>query len=103
MLFSQVIPLLPSPRVQKSVLYIYVSFAVLHIIFIQIFELFVGGSVVKNPPANAGDTRNAGLIPGLGRLPGVGYCNLLQYSCLKTFMDGGAWWVTVHGVTKSQT
>ena len=103
MLLSQVIPLLPSPRVQKSVLYIYVSFAVLHIIFVQIFELFVGGSVVNNPPANAGDTRNAGLIPRLGRLPGVGYCNLLQYSCLKTSMDRGAWWVIVHGVTKSQT
>ena len=59
--------------------------------------------MVKNPPANAGDTRDAGSIPGLGRSPGVGNDNLLQYSCLENSMDRGAWQVTVHGVAKSWT
>ena len=58
---------------------------------------FLDGSVVKNLPANAGD---AGLIPGLGRSPGGGNGNLLQYSCLGNLMDRGAWWATVHGVSK---
>ena len=49
---------------------------------------------------NVGDM---GLIPGLGRSSGEGNGNPLQYSCLENPMDGGAWWVTVHGVTKSQT
>ena len=49
---------------------------------------FPGGSVVKNPPVNAGDT---GLIPGLGKSPGVGNGNPLQYSCLRNPMDRGAW------------
>ena len=62
-----------------------------------------GGSVVKNLPANAGDTGDAGLTPGLGRSPGTGNGNPLQYSCLENLMDRGAWGVTVHGVTKSQT
>ena len=44
-----------------------------------------------------------GSIPGLGRSPGEGNGNLLQYSCLENSMDGGAWWATVHGVTKSRT
>ena len=57
--------------------------------------------VVKNPPANAGDTRDAGLIPGSGRSPGVGNGNPVQYSCLGNPMDRGAW--QVPGVTKSQT
>ena len=61
---------------------------------------FPGGSVIKNPPASAGD---AGLIPGLGRSPGKGNDNLLQYSCLGNPMDRGAWRATVHGVTKSCT
>ena len=46
--------------------------------------------VVKNQPANAGDVRDTGLIPGLGRSPGEGYSNLLQYSCLENPMDRGA-------------
>ena len=54
----------------------------------------------KNPPANAGDT---GLIPGLRRSPGQGNGNLLQYSCLGSPMDRGAWQATVHGVAKSRT
>ena len=58
---------------------------------------------VKNLPANAGDARDVGLIPGLGRSPEVGNGNLLQYSCLENSMDRGAWQVTVHGVAKSQT
>ena len=64
---------------------------------------FPAGTVVKNPPANAGDARDAGWIPGSGRSPGDGSGNPLQYSCLENSMDRGAWWVTVHGVTKSQT
>ena len=64
---------------------------------------FPGGTVVKNPPANAGDTRDMGLIPGLERSPGVGNGNLLQYSCLENSMGRGAWWATVHGFAKSQT
>ena len=59
--------------------------------------------MVKNPPANAGNTRDTGLIPGWGRSPGGGHGNPLQYSCLENPMDRGAWLATVHGVTKSQT
>ena len=62
-----------------------------------------GGTVVKNLPANAGDTRDVGLTPGSGRSPGGGTGNPLQYSCLKDSMRGGAWQATVHGVAKSQT
>ena len=58
---------------------------------------FPGGLVVKNPPANAGDTRNMGLIPGLGRSPEMGNGNPLQYSCLENSMDSGAWQVTMTG------
>ena len=58
------------------------------------------GSMVKNPPVNAGD---AGSIPGSGRSPGEGNGNLLQYSCLENSIDREAWWATVHGVAKSQT
>ena len=64
---------------------------------------FAGGLMVKNLPANAGDTRDVGSIPGSGRVPGEENGNPLQYSCLGNPMDRGAWWATVHGVTKSQT
>ena len=64
---------------------------------------FPGGSVVKNLPANAGDVGDADLSPELGRLPGVGNGNPLQYSCLENSTHRGAWWATVHGVTKSWT
>ena len=64
---------------------------------------FQGGTVVKNPPANAGDARDVGLIPGLGRYPGGGNGNSLQYSSLRNPMDRGAWQTTVHGVAKSRT
>ena len=66
-------------------------------------EGFPGGTVVKNLPPNAGDTREAGSIPGLGRSPSVGNGNPLQYSCLENSKDRGAWRATVHRVTKSQT
>ena len=59
--------------------------------------------LVKNPPANAGDTRDVGLIPGSGRSPGEWNGNPLQYSCLENSMNRGAWLATVHRVTKSQT
>ena len=58
---------------------------------------FFSGSVVKNMPANAGDLD---LIPGLGSSPGRGSGNPLQYSCLESSMDRGAWWATVHGAAK---
>ena len=59
--------------------------------------------VVKNLPANAGDARDAGSIPGTGRSPGVGNGNPLQYSCLENPMNKGAWLSTVHGIMKNQT
>ena len=58
--------------------------------------------LVKNPPANAGDLRDTGWIPGWERSPGVGNGNLLQYSCLENPRDGGAWWAAVYGVAQSQ-
>ena len=59
-----------------------------------------GGSVVKNPPVNAGDAGDMGLIPGSGRCPRGGNGNPLQYSCLGNPMDRGAWWALVYGVSK---
>ena len=64
---------------------------------------FLHGWVVKKPPANAGDTRDMGSIPGSGSAPGGGNGNPLQYSCLENPIDRGAWWTTVHRVTKSRT
>ena len=61
---------------------------------------FPDGSEVKVSACNAGDL---GSIPGLGRSPGEGNGKPLQYSCLENPMDGGAWWATVHGVSKSRT
>ena len=59
--------------------------------------------MVKSLPANVGDVRDGGLIPGLGRAPGEGNGNLLQFSRLEKPMDRGAWWATVQGVSKSPT
>ena len=59
--------------------------------------------VVKNLPANEGDRKNVGSIPGSGRSPGGGNGNPLQCSCLENPMDRGAWWATVHGVANSRT
>ena len=56
--------------------------------------------MVNNLSANAGDTEDAGLIPGSGRSPGGGNGNPLQYSCQDNPMERGSWWTTVHGVTK---
>ena len=61
---------------------------------------FPGGSVSKEPASNAGDP---GSIAGSGRSPGEGNGSPLQYSCLENLMDRGAWWATIHGVTKSWT
>ena len=59
--------------------------------------------LLKNLPNNAGDKRDAGSIPGLGRSPGGRHDNSLQYSCLENLMDRGAWQATVHRVAKSLT
>ena len=59
--------------------------------------------MVNNPPANAGDVRDVGSIPGEIRSPGGGNGNPLQYSCLQNPMDRGAWWATVHEVAKHWT
>jgi len=58
--------------------------------------------VVKNLPADAGDPRDKGSIPELGRSSGVGNGNLLQYSCLENSMGRRAWWATIHGVAKRE-
>ena len=57
--------------------------------------------VVKSLPANAGDARDAGSIPGSGGSPGGGHGNPLQYSCMEKPMDGAAWWATVHRIAES--
>ena len=62
-------------------------------------KVFPGGSVVKNPPANAGDV---GSVAESGRSPGGGNGNPPQYSCLGNSTNRGAWWATVHGVVKSR-
>ena len=59
--------------------------------------------VVKNPPANAGDIRDTGLIPRSGRSPGAGHGSPLQSSCLENPMDRGAWRATVHRVAQNRT
>ena len=61
---------------------------------------FPGAPVANTPAPSAGDP---GSIPGSGRSPEEGQGNPLQYSCLENSMDRGAWWATIHGVTKSQT
>ena len=70
----------------------------LNIMVLLIFTGFPGGSYGKASACSGGDP---GSIPGLGRSPGEGNGNPLQYSCLKNSMDRGAWWATVHGVTES--
>ena len=66
-------------------------------------EGFPGGAVIKNPPANVGDARDMGSIPGSGTSPGGGNGNPFWYSCLGNPMDRGAWWATVHRVAESCT
>ena len=72
------------------------------ICWITVLGALIGGSVGKES-ANAGDTGVTALIPGSGRFSGNGHGSPLQYSFLGNPMDGGAWWATVHGVTKSRT
>ena len=62
------------------------------------FLVYQNYSVIMNPHANAGDIRDAGSIPGLGRAPGERHGNPLQYSCLENPMDRGAWWAIVQGL-----
>ena len=69
-----------------------------HLLYLKCFQ---GGAMVKNAPANAGDAGLTGSIPGLGRSPGEGNGNSLQYACLKNYMDRGAWGAIVCGVTES--
>ena len=64
---------------------------------------FPGGTVVMNLPVNVGDATDSGSISGLGRSPGEGKGNPLQYSCLENSTHRGAWWATAHGVAKSRT
>ena len=75
----------------------------LHARFYRDYGGFPDGSVVKNLPATVGDKRDLGSISGSGRSPGGGCSNPLQYSCLKNPKDRGAWWATVHKVTKPDT
>ena len=64
---------------------------------------FTHGASAQHPPANAEDSRDVGSVPGLGRSPGGGNGNPLQYSCLKNPMARGAWWATDRGATKGRT
>ena len=64
---------------------------------------FLVTQVVENPPANAEDIEDVDSIPGLGRSPGRGHGNPLQYSCLENPRDGGAWWAAIYGVAQSRT
>ena len=73
---------------------------ILALLFPTMHPGFPGGSDGKESACNAGDP---GSILGLGRCPGEGHGNPLQYSCLENAMDRGAWWDTVHGVTKNWT
>ena len=66
-------------------------------------EGFPGDSVGKEPTCNVGDAEEVGSILGLGWSPGGRHGNLLQYSCLGNPLDRGAWWATVHKVTKNWT
>ena len=81
----------------SSYRYLYLSIYLLSTYVLYICVGFLNVSVVKNSLANAGDV---GSVPGLGRSPGEGNGNPLQYSCLGNPQNRGVWWVTVHGVSK---
>ena len=86
------------------IVYIIQLYIILHyIIYINIIRASQVVLMVRNLPANAGDIRDVGLIPGLGRSPGGGCGNQFQYSYLENPMDRGAWWAIVHGVSKRRT
>ena len=72
------------------------------VVILKLVTLYwgLGRSVVKNLPANVGDARDVGSIPGSEKSPGERNCNPLQYSCLENPTDRGMWQATVHGVTK---
>ena len=72
------------------------------LLYIYVYMGFPGGKLIKNPPANAEDKTDGGLVPGSGRSPGVGYSNSLQYFCLENTMDRGDWQATVHEVAKNR-
>ena len=74
-----------------------------NVIVYMLITGLLGGSVGEKPACNAGATGDKGLIPALGRFPGGGNGNPLQYSILENPMDRGGWWATVHGITKSRT
>ena len=74
----------------------------LHRIILQIIRASQVALVVKSLPANELDVRDMGSVPRLGRSPGGGQSNPLQYSCLENPMDRGAWWAMVHRVAKSR-
>ena len=87
-------------------------FSHFQLLFSVLYVMGVGGGIwfkwasqvalaEKSLPANAGDGRDTGSVPGLGRFPGGGHSNPLQYSCLENPMDRGAWWAAVPGVTES--
>ena len=78
-----------------------VSICVVFILSMNILG-FPAGAVAEKPLANAGDSRDAGSVPGLGRSPGEGNGYSLQHSCLESSMDRRAWWATVHGVAKTE-
>ena len=84
-----------------------VSLKKIFIFTIEVFSATLRASlealVVKNRPANAGDTRDSGSVLGSGRFPGRGHGNPLQYSCLENPLDRGAWQTVVHGVAQSGT
>ena len=67
---------------------------------LEIYQVSQVTLVVKNPPASGRDVRDVGSIPEWGRSPGEGHGTPLQYSCLENSMDRGAWWTTVHEVTR---
>ena len=79
------------------------SFLCPNCVILGLWEDFSAGAVVKNLPASAGDARDAGSVFRLGRSPGIGNGNPLQYSCLENPMDRGTWQATVHAVTESDT
>ena len=70
---------------------------------LDIHQGFLGGSVVKNPPAKQETLEDASSIPGSGRSPGEGNDNPFKHSCLKNRLERGAWQTTVHGVAESNT
>ena len=74
-----------------------------HTVILWTLVKISGGTMVQNPPANAGDIRDTGSISGLGRSPGERNGNPLQYSCLENPMNSRAWWATVPGVAQSRT